>query len=218
MTNAEIDRNAKIIWEYMHLHQHIEKCDAIFGLCAVDTRIAERAAQLFLDGYGDWLIFAGGVGRFSKHVFTKSEAEVFADIAVGLGVPRERIITETRSTNTGENIQFTHQLLQARGLHTGSLLLVQKPYMERRTYATFKKQWPDHHTKMLVTSPQVSYEQYCSEALPKEHVINMLVGDLQRIREYPARGYQIPQDIPADVWQAYENLITAGFTEQLAKD
>jgi uncharacterized SAM-binding protein YcdF (DUF218 family) len=218
MITADDDRNAQIIWEYMQLHHRLQPCDAVFGLGAIDTRIAERAAQLFLDGYGTWLIFSGGVGRFSKEVFAKPEAEVFADIAVAMGVPREHIITETRASNTGQNISYTYDLLQARGLNLHSLLLVQKSYMERRVYATFKKQWPNAQTRILITSPQLSYEQYCSEALPKRHVINCIVGDLQRIKEYPARGYQIPQEIPAEVWQAYERLVAAGFNEQLMKD
>jgi uncharacterized SAM-binding protein YcdF (DUF218 family) len=216
MITAANDRDVQTIWDYMHLNQPLKPCDAVFGLCAIDTRIAERAAQLFLDGYGEWLIFSGGIGRFSKHVFTKPEAEVFADIAVGMGVPRDQIITEIRSENTGQNISYTYELLQARGIHPHSLLLVQKPYMERRLYATFKQQWPDPHTHFLITSPQLSYEQYCSEAQPKRHVINCLVGDLHRIKTYPERGFQIPQEIPADVWQAYERLVAAGYTEQLA--
>jgi hypothetical protein len=42
-----------------------------------------------------------------------------------------------------------------------------------------------------------------------------MVGDLQRIREYPARGFQIPQDIPDDVWEAYLELVKAGFDRHL---
>jgi hypothetical protein len=45
-----------------------------------------------------------------------------------------------------------------------------------------------------------------------------MVGDLQRIREYPARGFQIPQDIPDDVWDAYEQLVRAGYDRHLMKD
>jgi hypothetical protein len=49
-------------------------------------------------------------------------------------------------------------------------------------------------------------------------VISIMVGDLQRIREYPARGFQIPQDIPADVWDAYQQLVRAGYDRHLMKD
>jgi len=47
------------------------------------------------------------------------------------------------------------------------------------------------------------------------YVISIMVGDLQRIREYPARGFQIPQNIPDDVWDAYNELVRAGYDRHL---
>jgi hypothetical protein len=44
------------------------------------------------------------------------------------------------------------------------------------------------------------------------------VGDLQRIRIYPAKGFQIPQVIPEHVWTAYEALIAAGYNRYLVTD
>jgi hypothetical protein len=44
-----------------------------------------------------------------------------------------------------------------------------------------------------------------------------MVGDLQRIRNYPDRGFQIHQDIPENVWQAYEALVLAGYDKYLSK-
>ena len=75
-----------------------------------------------------------------------------------MGVPHDRILIENRSTNTGENVQFTRELLAARGLDPLSFILVQKPYMERRTFATFSKVWPGKSVR--VTSPQLSMEDY----------------------------------------------------------
>ena len=213
--DIEVDQLAKKVWEYSHLHQRLEKADAIFCLCSLDTRVAERSAQLLLDGLGDYLIFSGNSGELTKDIFDKPEAEVFADIAMRMGVPPEKILIENKSTNTGENVQFTSQLLVEKGLSPASLILVQKPYMERRTYATFKKQWPNPETKIFVTSPQIEYDDYFTPEIPKDLVINIMVGDLQRIREYPKLGFQIEQDIPDDVWQANEKLISLGYDQHL---
>jgi uncharacterized SAM-binding protein YcdF (DUF218 family) len=87
--------------------------------------------------------------------------------------------------------------------------------MERRSYATFKKHWPEK--QLVVTSPQVSFQQYPNEDIPLEKVIHIMVGDLQRIRIYPEKGFLIHQDIPHHVWQAYESLVAAGFDQQLIK-
>jgi len=41
---------------------------------------------------------------------------------------------------------------------------------------------------------------------------------LQRIKAYPAKGFQIYQEIPADVWDAYEQLVSAGYDKHLMKE
>jgi uncharacterized SAM-binding protein YcdF (DUF218 family) len=134
-----------------------------------------------------------------------------------MGVPRDAILVENRSTNTGENVAFTRRLLEERGVDPGSFILVQKPYMERRSYATFRKLWPQK--RVIVTSPQVGFDEYVREysnqELSRDDVIAIMVGDLQRIRLYPDRGFQIHQDIPADVWEAFEELVEAGFDRYL---
>jgi len=212
-----VDRLAKVLWDYHHENDELKHCDAILTLCSFDRRVAERAAQLFLEGFGDYLIFSGGLGRNTEGTFKQAEARIFAEIARDMGVPNSALLIEDKSTNTGENILFTHQMLKERGLQPGSLILVQKPYMERRTYATFKKQWPEQATNFFVTSPQIEYDDYFDAENPKELVINVMVGNLQRLKEYPKLGFQIEQAIPGDVWEAYEKLIDLGYDEQLIK-
>jgi hypothetical protein len=87
--------------------------------------------------------------------------------------------------------------------------------MERRSFATFKKHWPDKH--LIVTSPLFDFEKYPTEEIPMNQVINIMVGDLQRIKLYPEKGFQIYQHIPNEVWQAYERLVELGFNNHLIK-
>jgi len=186
-------------------------------LCSHDERVAERGAQLFHEGWAPLIIFSGGQGAITKSLWNEPEAERFARIAEGLHVPRAKILIESKSTNTGENIEFTKRLLADRGLELHKFIVVQKPYMERRAYATFRKLWPEK--EVVVTSPQVSFREYVAEyanrALTAADVIGIMVGDLQRIKLYPARGFQIAQDIPDEVWQAFEGLVRAGYDKYL---
>jgi hypothetical protein len=89
--------------------------------------------------------------------------------------------------------------------------------MERRSYATFRKLWPDK--EVIVTSPQVSFQSYLAEytnrSLSVADVVGIMVGDLQRIKLYPARGWQLEQDIPDEVWEAFERLVRAGYDKYL---
>jgi len=208
---------AEKIWHYHQMKHQLEKADAILVLCSHDKRVAETGAQLFLDGWAPVLIFAGGLGSVTREMWTEPEAELFAEIAIGMGVPRESILIENRSTNTGENILFTRELLAKKQIDPQRFILVQKPYMERRSFATFSKLWPEK--ECIVTSPQVSFDEYlegyANQEFSKDDVISIMVGDLQRIRLYAEKGFQIYQEIPPDVWSAYEELVSAGYTQRL---
>lgn len=208
---------AKKIWHYHLMNHQLIKADAILVLCSHDTRVAERAVDLFHQGWAPLLIFSGGLGAITRDIWSEAEANQFARIAMTLGVPKDKILIENRSSNTGENILFTKQLLAEKEIDLQSFILVQKPYMERRSFATFRKLWPEK--EVVVTSPQVSFEDYlehyASRELTKDDVISIMVGDLQRIKLYPAKGFQIYQDIPAEVWAAYEELVAAGYNQRL---
>lgn len=216
MVSTEVKELAQQLWDYHHMHQQLEKSDCILALGSHDLRVANRAADLYLQGWAPLVIFSGGLGNLTQHMWTEPEADQFARIAMEMGVPAEAIIIENRSTNTGENIQFTRQILEEKGLDVKSFIVVQKPYMERRSYATFKKHWPDK--KLIVTSPVLSFEEYPTEEIALEKVIHVMAGDLQRIKIYPEKGFQIYQDIPAEIWRAYERLVELGFNGHLIKE
>jgi uncharacterized SAM-binding protein YcdF (DUF218 family) len=208
---------AQKLWDYHQLHHQLAPADAILVLCSHDTSVAECAAKLFLERWAPLLIFSGGLGTITRHLWREPEADQFAAIAVSMGVPREDILIENRSTNTGENVEFTKRLLAEKQLDPQRFILVQKPYMERRSYATFKRRWPEK--AVVVTSPRVSFDEYVNAysntALTSDDVVGIMVGDLQRIRVYATKGYQIVQEIPDEVWQAFEELVQAGYVRYL---
>ena len=212
--NEEILQQARLIWEYHLMNHELEKSGCILVLGSHDTRVAERGAQLFLEGWAPLLIMSGGLGRLTKNSWTEAEADCFARIAQNMGVPAEAILIENRSTNTGENILFTRALLEHHQIDPADFILVQKPYMERRSFATFKKCWPEKEVR--VTSPQISFDDYPVGEMTLEKMIGIMVGDLQRIKIYPEKGFQIEQHIPEDVWKAFEFLVAAGYSEAIA--
>ncbi|MEO6329691.1 MAG: YdcF family protein [Ginsengibacter sp.] len=213
MLSEEILKSARILWDYHLMNHPLEKSDCIFVLGSHDTRVAERSADLFLEGWAPLLILSGGLGRLTNGLWKETEADKFAAIAINKGVPLQAILVENRSTNTGENILFTQALLNQKHLDPESFMVVQKPYMERRSFATFKKHWPGK--KAVVTSPQIPFELYPTKDIPLEKVINIMVGDLQRIKIYAEKGFQVYQEIPSFVWNACEELVKAGFNKQL---
>ncbi len=211
-----VDESAKKIWDYHNMNHKLKKADCILVLGSHDIRVAERGAKLFLEGWAPLIIFSGGFGNLTKDEWKKAEADKFVEIAIKMGVPKDKILIENKSTNTGENILFIKRLLEKHNLNPQKFILVQKPCMERRAFATFRKLWPEK--EIIVTSPQISFKDYPNKEISKEEAINIMVGDLQRIKIYSKKGFQIPQEIPDDVWQAYEKLVRLGYIEYLIKE
>lgn len=211
--NKEVHFHAKVIWNYHQIFHTLQSAEGILVLGSNDVRVAEYAALLFLQDFAPLLIFSGGLGNFTRDVWNEPEAVKFARKAVSLGVPEDKILVESSSSNTGENIRFSKKLMEKKGVFPQQLILVQKPFMERRTYATCKKVWPELNIR--VTSPRISYDDYPNETITAENLIHTMVGDLQRIMLYPEKGFQIAQPVPDEVMQSYHYLIEKGFTQHL---
>src|SRR5689334_15754272 len=144
--NEEVLRLARIIWDYHWVPQEAAAADVIVALGTNDLRVAEFAAELFLKGYGATLVCTGGVahqGDLLETSWEKTEAEMYADVAIGRGVPRDKILLETRATNTAENIRFARDLLRQHEIRPRSILLAVKPFMRRRVWATLPMEWPE---------------------------------------------------------------------------
>jgi uncharacterized SAM-binding protein YcdF (DUF218 family) len=108
---------------------------------------------------------------------------------------------------------FSRELLAARGIRPRKAIAVQKPYMERRTLATFHQRWPE--LEVIVTSPQIPFEAYPTDRISREDVVQIMVGDLQRLMLYAERGWSAPQEIPPQVMDAFDRLVQAGYTSRL---
>lgn len=213
---------AKVLWDYHHMNQKILKnADCILTFGSHDLHVAERASELYLKGISNLIIFMGGFGRITQRIWQVPEAEKFREIAVSMGVPKENILVESSSTNTGENLKNTWNLLCEKNIKINNFILVDKPYKERRAYATFNKQWA-LPVQNVVTSPQYTFEEYCdfykNGEITVHDFFSIMVGDLQRIYLYGKNGFQIKQEIPEKVWNAYNRLVEMGYTDQLIKN
>src|SRR5258708_3381695 len=102
MITSEIYSLAQILWDFHHMNHQLEKSDCILALGSHDLRVADRAAELYLEGWAPLLIMSGGLGNLTKETWTESEADQFVAIAIQKGVPEQNILIENKSTNTGE--------------------------------------------------------------------------------------------------------------------
>ncbi|CAB1336200.1 unnamed protein product [Coregonus sp. 'balchen'] len=119
-----------------------------------------------------------------------------------MGVPRGNILLETEAINTGDNICFSYRLLKERNIPANRVILVQQPFMERRVFATFLRQWP-----AIVTSRQMGVSVYHH---PNVGTAMDLITYM-RICDYPQKGFQVEQEITPSALSAYHWFLQAGY-------
>ena len=146
------------IWNYMKLNMRLEKCDLIIGCGCMNMNIPIRCAELLKNGYGKKILFAGGLGKVSKDILNKSEAEIFRDIAIDEGVNSDDIFIENRSTNTGDNFRFAKEVIKSNNLDADKILIVHSKLYERRTLSAARAIIKNR--KLFITSPSVTFEEF----------------------------------------------------------
>lgn len=206
-------REAKLIWDFHQMHHEVRPADVAIGLGSHDLGVAAVSAELYRAGLFPTLVFTGGNSPTTAARFPRGEAVHYREYALELGVPDSAILLETHAGNTGQNITFSREALASAGITPKSVLLVSKPYMERRSFATARKMWPE--VDVICASEPLEFDDYLKSIGDEKLVIDMLVGDLQRVIEYPTLGFAIEQDVPEDVHAAYASLINDGFTSRL---
>jgi uncharacterized SAM-binding protein YcdF (DUF218 family) len=213
---AELRRDAETLWRYLQLGHPLRDCDAAIALGSHDLGVATRAAQLYRRKLFPVIVFTGGITATTRDRFPKGEAVHYREHALALGVPESAVLVEPTATNTGANITRSRAVLEAAGHHPASVLLICKPYAQRRGYATVRKLWPA--VNVVCASAPTGYRDYVAIIGDEHLVISMMVGDVQRILEYPARGFTVPQVVPRAVQDAYRRLRDAGFDTRRIPD
>jgi uncharacterized SAM-binding protein YcdF (DUF218 family) len=211
-TETHLDDALKI-WDYHQMGHQPRPCDVAIGLGSHDLGVADYAAELYHKGLFQRLVFSGATSPTTRSRFPRGEAVHYREHAMSLGVPDEAILVEPEATNTGQNISLSRSVLAQADIVPTTVLLISKPYMERRAYATTRLVWPE--VEPVCTSEPLKFEAYIESIGNARLVLDMLVGDLQRVIEYPKQGFAIEQEVPEPVRDAYRRLIDAGYTSRL---
>lgn len=209
----KILQNAKVLYDFHNQNRTTISTDFMLVMGSHDLRVANHAANLFLQGKVPFLVCSGGYGKITKSLWNNTEAETYAQICIENGVPKDKILIENKSTNSGENFIFTKKLLESHNIKVSTGIIVCKNYLSRRALATAKKQWPE--IEWFIETPNLSFEEYIKNESNIDRMINLLVGDIQRLMIYPNFGFQIPVTITQEVLNSYDFLVKHGYTQFL---
>ncbi|MCP2279861.1 YdcF family protein [Nocardia amikacinitolerans] len=207
--------DVEVLWDYNQLHQRVGAADLGIGLGSHDLGVATWTAALYRQRTFPLIVFSGGNSPTTIGTFPRGEAVHYREHAIDLGVPESAILIEPAATNTGQNITFTQALLEQNGRLDSieSVVLICRPYQQRRSYAVCRKLWPG--VDVVCTSLPVPLDEYIDRIGDVDRVITMLVGDTQRTWVYPRKGWAIHMDVPDEVRNAYLRLVDAGYTGRL---
>lgn len=208
--------DVETLWNYHNMQHELYPCDVGVGLGSHDLGVAVIAVQLFLQEMFPWIVFTGANAPTTVERFPRGEAVHYAEYAWEKGVPSASVLIEPAARNTSENITFTRDLLTKNDIEVKSLILMSRPYQQRRAFATCKMVWPE--VDVLCASLPLSLDDYVVSIGDARKVIDMLVGDTQRIDVYARLGFAIPQVIPPSVEASFSRLVEKGYTSRLVPD
>ncbi|MFC8257467.1 YdcF family protein [Streptomyces sp. NPDC057291] len=216
MISAQSWADARQLWDFHQMHHELRPCSVAIGLGSHDLGVADTAVDLYKRGMMPLIVFTGATSITTRERMPRGEAVHYRERALELGVPSSAVLVEPRARNTGDNIRFSRTLLEEADVDVSSVLLISKPYEERRAYATARRLWPE--VEIVSASTPMTFEEYVDSIQDARMVIDMLVGALQRLLLYPEQGFMISQTVPDDVTMAYERLCRKGFTSRLVPD
>ena len=152
----------KQIEDFMFIEDKPEKADVIFVPGNGYPQMAEKAAELYRNGFAPKILPSGRysimAGRFTgvldkKECYCgtyKTEWDFLKDVLMQNGVPEEAILKEDQATYTYENAIYSRQVTDREYLDIKKAILCCKTCHARRALMYYKLLYPD--TEFFVSS------------------------------------------------------------------
>ncbi|WP_427895990.1 YdcF family protein [Kribbella sp. GL6] len=215
----------EVIARYLARRDPVERPDLVVLMGSAVIESVEVAAEA-CRRYDVPVLVSGGIGHSTRYLDEavrrrgldvatgRPEAHVFRDLLIRSGV--DRVTVEDRSTNCGENAEFTRRLIDT----PQTLLLIQDPTMQRRTHACFVRSFADlPGTTLLSHAPLIPWigpdhvgaGPGAPEIWSRDRFRSLLVGEIHRLSPDgygpDGRNFIDRVEIPPEVLAAYNRLL-----------
>jgi uncharacterized SAM-binding protein YcdF (DUF218 family) len=209
-----VDQAVRTAFDYLSATDPVDATpyDAVIGFGMFDLTLPRFCGQLYEQGLVRRIVFTGGIGAGTGNL-GGCEADVWRQVLARSHptIPDADVIVENQSTNTGENVAFTSALLRrhSAGLAFGTglsrVVVVASPTRLRRVGLTLRRQHPELQVTRL--RPPVALEDdarlYVSQGLD---YVRHMAGELDRIVDYPRKGWIVDEPLPEAVAAARQVL------------
>jgi len=173
--------NVNFITDFIFVENSAAPCEVILVPGGSRPQLAEKAAELYNAGMAKVILFSGHVNwRIPEY---SSEAEYLKSVAVGLGVPSDRIICEPEATHTLENAEFSLAMLRKLNFKLDKFILVCKAFHSRRALTTYQCVFPKDTEFFVVTTNDTlnpSKDNWTTE----DKYIKLVMGEVEKIGKY----------------------------------
>lgn len=216
---------------------NIKKVDVLILLGSSITYTIKCAIEAYKNNICEKILICGGIGHSTEllrnevrnhslykdiEVEGKSEADIINEIINRYyDLPKDKIIIENQSTNCGDNAKKAIEVLDKEGINYNSLLLIQDPTMQLRSYLSFLK-YLKGKDKVIVVNyapfiPEVNDNiELINEGIDgiwnKDRYLELLMGEIPRLRDdengYGPKGTGFIEHIyiPSNIEKCYLKL------------
>lgn len=167
-----------------------EKSDIIFVPGNGFPEMAEKAAELYREGYAPYILPSGRysvtLGQFSgvmskKEVYSgeyATEWEFLKQVLVKNGVPEQAVLKEDQATFTYENAIFSRQVTDKAGICVKKAILCCKTYHARRSLMYYQLLYPETEFAVCPACPDGITRSNWRET---EDGVEAVTGEVSRI-------------------------------------
>lgn len=199
------------LWDFLSAGRRHQPCDVLVVCGSYDIRVVDHAAGLLQQGIAPSMLISGNTGNWTRDLWDRPEAEIFAERALALGVSPQQLLLEPQARSFAENLAFARAMCP----DARRVTFVTKPNSIRRVAQTQPIHWPD--IDCAVDAPDFTFPWGVSNMVGVFGLIEEMVGDIHRLLRYPRLGFQQALPIPAEVLDAWQQLIALGYNRHLLR-
>ena len=159
------------IGTFIFVEDEPELCDLIVAVGGSFPQVAEKAAELYHQGFAPYILVTGRysvkTGKFKdvsdkKDLYNRNyctECEFYTDVLLKNGVPESAVLKEEQSGFTKENAILSRKLTDEMGFTVRSLILVCKRFHARRCLLFFAAAFPEATIRVIpADTPTPGYD------------------------------------------------------------